>query len=284
MEKCDSRCISNQSDEAMELARLYKDNKKPNHRIVQINNKNYTMRWDHHTHTIYSHGKGKVIDNVREALSKGLDSIAISDHGPGHLTYGMKRKDFIKLRQDVEAVNTILPDFKVFMSVEANIVNGGKFNNYLDISKEEIEKEFDFIIAGYHYGIPNAHCIANWTSDRFGIGTANKRRLMIQNTDMVIGALYSNPIKILTHPGDKGPFDIQEIAKACENCNTLMEINGKHAHLTTDEIKICSKYDVNFVISSDAHHPKYVGEFEHSLRRALEAGLDVKRIVNIDVV
>ena len=86
MEKCDSRCIRNQSDEAMELSRLYKDNKKPPHRIVQINNKNYIMRWDHHTHTIYSHGKGKVIDNVREALSKGLDSIAISDHGPGHLT------------------------------------------------------------------------------------------------------------------------------------------------------------------------------------------------------
>ena len=28
-------------------------------------------------------------------------------------------------------------------------------------------------------------------------------------------ALYENEIDVLTHPGDKGPFDIEDIAKAC---------------------------------------------------------------------
>ncbi|MDD6540033.1 MAG: PHP domain-containing protein, partial [Firmicutes bacterium] len=42
----------------------------------------YELVYDLHTHTTYSHGKGSVEDNVREAFNKGLEYIAISDHGP----------------------------------------------------------------------------------------------------------------------------------------------------------------------------------------------------------
>ena len=50
----------------------------------------YRMVYDHHTHTIYSHGKGSIEDNVRVAAARGLKSVAVTDHGPGHLTYGLK--------------------------------------------------------------------------------------------------------------------------------------------------------------------------------------------------
>ena len=49
----------------------------------------YRMTFDFHTHTTYSHGKGSIEDNVKEAIKKGLKAIAITDHGPGHLTYGL---------------------------------------------------------------------------------------------------------------------------------------------------------------------------------------------------
>ena len=54
----------------------------------------YRMIYDHHTHTVYSHGKGTIEDNVRVASEKGLSSIAITDHGPGHLTYGIKMEKY----------------------------------------------------------------------------------------------------------------------------------------------------------------------------------------------
>ena len=43
----------------------------------------YELVYDLHTHTTYSHGKGSVEDNVREAFNKGLEYIAISDHEIG---------------------------------------------------------------------------------------------------------------------------------------------------------------------------------------------------------
>ena len=61
-----------------------------------------------------------------------------------------------------------------------------------------------------------------------------------------------------------------------------MEISTWHTHLTTEEIKISAKTDAQFVISSDAHTPDRVGSFSGGIERALEAGLDIARIVNVE--
>ena len=99
---------------------------------------------------------------------------------------------------------------------------------------------------------------------------------------MICDALRANDIAVLTHPGDKGPFDIEEIARVCAETDTLIEINGRHGHLTVEEIRIAAGVEgLKFIISSDAHTPDAVGSFRTALERALEAGLDVDRIVNI---
>ncbi len=48
----------------------------------------------------------------------------------------------------------------------------------------------------------------------------------------------------------------EDIVKACADTGTLVEINDKHRHLTVDEIRVAAKYDVQFVIGSDAHVPE----------------------------
>lgn len=238
----------------------------------------YKMIFDYHTHTIYSHGKGTIEDNVKVAIEKGLKEIAISDHGPGHLTYGVRNLDFPIMRQEIDELNKKYPEIKIYLSVEANVVSK---KNYLDINRLQ-EKWFDFIIAGYHYGIPKGYCVSNWLSNK-GLHF-NDKKLMIKNTDMTVKALHEHKIKILTHPGDKGPFDIEALSKACEETGTWMEISTWHPHLTVDEIKIAAKYDVKFIISSDAHTPGRVGSFFGGLERAREAGLDLERIVNIEKI
>lgn len=236
----------------------------------------YELVYDLHTHTTYSHGKGSVEDNVREAFNQGMEFIAISDHGPGHLFYGINRNDFVNIRNDIERMNVKYPKLNVKMSVEANIVKHG---NGLDVRPEEFE-EFDFIIAGYHYGLFGCDCIRNWLWNKgFRAGEDSLRK---SNTEMVINALRQNDISILTHPGDKGPFDIREIAEVCVETDTLMEINTWHGHLTEEEIRIAAEVpEVKFILSSDAHTPDRVGDVREGIIRALKAGLDLSRIVNI---
>ncbi len=235
----------------------------------------YSLKYDLHTHTTFSHGKGSIEDNVKEAVKKGLTAIAISDHGPGHLTYGIKRENVPVMHAEIERLKKIYPQIEIFLSVEANVIDRG---NCLDLTKEEFS-QYDFVIAGYHYGVRHGYCVQNYifnhTRGRSG------GSLLVKNTEMTIKAIYENDLKILTHPGDKGPFDIAEIAKACAARGTLMEINNRHGHMTVAELAAVERFDVSFIISSDAHVPGDVGSCDEAIRRLLAAGIDPQRVVNL---
>lgn len=247
---------------------------------MEINYDKYKMIFDYHTHTTFSHGKGSIEDNVKEGMRKGLRGIAITDHGPGHLTYGVARRDFPVMREEIDRLRLLYPEIEIYLGVEANVIGTG---TYLDV-KEEEKPYFDFLIAGYHYGIPGGHCIGNWMDSHKMVPEFYGKELLIKNTDMTLKCLYEHDLKILTHPGDKGRFDIESIAKACADTDTLMEISTWHSHLTVDEIKTAAKEDVKFVISSDAHTSNRVGSFKGGIKRALQAGLDIERIVNIEIL
>jgi len=247
---------------------------------LEIDYSRYRMKFDYHTHTTFSHGTGSIEDNVKAAIAKGLKGVAITDHGPGHLTYGVKRADVPEMRAQVEKLKTVYPEIEIFLGVEANIVAIGK---HLDVHPSEFA-DYDFVIGGYHYGVLNGYCVGNWLYSHGPTRGLNRRWLMVKNTDMTVKALYENNLKILTHPGDKGPFDMAEIAKACAETDTLMEISSRHKHLTAEEIKIAAKTDAKFIISSDAHAPELVGSYEGGISKAIEAGLDMSRIVNIEEI
>ena len=242
----------------------------------------YRLRYDHHTHTIYSrvgpylHGKGRIIDNARAAAKIGLDSLAITDHGPSDF-YGLALKRIPDMRRDIAKAKLTFPKLKVYLGVEADIVDTP---NGLDVSPADFDK-FDFVNAGYHY-VPRCHMIHNWLSFHMPWPDFLCRRLRKQNTARIVKALKSNDINILTHPGDKAFIDEYAVAKACEETGTLVEINARHKHPNADDLRIYKQYDVRFVISSDAHRPKHVGRYAESLALAIEAGLDTDRIVNIE--
>lgn len=247
---------------------------------------NYKMIFDYHTHTTYSHGltpwtphgKGTIEENARAAAAKGLSAIALSDHGPGHMTYGINLRDLPEIRSEIQRVKLLVPGLEIFLSAEANIRSGKRS---LDISPEEA-RQFDFLLGGYHLAVCQAHTVSNYFINRgYFANENNTRKARIRNTEMVVRALHENNLRILTHPGDKAPVDIMALAKACAETDTWMEISNFHSHLSGEEIKAVAGTAVQFVISSDAHRPERIGSFEKGLKRALEAGLDPARIVNI---
>ena len=251
----------------------------------------FRMLYDIHTHTTFSHGKGSIEDNVQAAIALGLAEIGIADHGPGHLTYGVKHENFRVMRQEIERLKPLYPQIRITLGVEANIINP---SGTLDIWPEEWTF-FDYVLAGYHYGIfgeapvraLRTHTVnlaathLRRRTPEWGAPVGGDRGQRKENTDLVVKALHENRIRVLTHPGDKGRFDLQAIAAACEETGTLMEISTWHEAPLTDELRHLAKRDVQFIVSSDAHTPDRVGTFLPGLERALEAGIDPERIVNL---
>ena len=84
-------------------------------------------RADYHTHTFFSHGKGTPEENVCAAVKKGLKTIAISEHGPAHLTYGVKGEKLKALRREIDRLNRVYGrDIQVLMGIEANLYGDGR--------------------------------------------------------------------------------------------------------------------------------------------------------------
>lgn len=242
----------------------------------------YRITGDYHTHTVYSrvgpyfHGKGRIIDNVRAAHEKGLREIAITDHGPTDF-YGLDLKKISGMRADIEDAMKAYPDVKVYLGVEADIVDSA---NGLDIAPEDFSL-FDFVNAGYHY-VPNCNMAGNLMSFHLPVSEKREAKLINENTKRIVKALTNNKIRILTHPGDKAYIDEEAVASACEKTGTLIEINARHRHPNAEDLKVYAAHDVKFIISSDAHKPENVGRYAESLALAFEAGIGIERIINIE--
>lgn len=239
------------------------------------------IKWDYHTHTIYSHGKGSIEDNVKVAVEKGLTRIAISDHGPGHFSYGIDRKKIGDMRADIDRIKDRYPEIEIFLGIEANVINK---SGALDITDEEKEL-FDFVMAGYHYGAFGEEPLhdlgvhaKNLIQSRFGTSTKKLKNI---NTELMLKAIYENELLAITHPGAKYDIYIGEVAKACAERGVWMELNNKHPFLSTKAIAEAAEYEVTFVIGSDAHSPNRVGCCENAIARLYESGIDKKRVVNL---
>jgi putative hydrolase len=249
----------------------------------RVNGRKYSLTSDLHTHTTFSHGSGSIDDNVISARAKGIYTIGICDHGPGHALYGIKRSDVPVMRAEIERLSHEYPDMNILLGVEANIIGG---SGKLDVKESEF-RFYDFIAAGYHYAAWGSNpvygvyrMVRNYTTSKTEIVTKSAIRA---NTRNVVRAIENYNIKILTHPGDKAPVDLLEVAVACAKNNTLVELNTHHRSLTAEDIKTMMLADIYFIISSDAHSPDYVGNFISAVNLAIDAGIDMARIINLKV-
>ncbi len=235
------------------------------------------MTYDIHTHTNYSHATGTIEENVQAAAAKGLKLIGISEHGPGHLSYGAKRESFALMRQEVDRLRPLYPQIEIQLGVEANIINAA---GDLDVGPAENDL-FDYVLAGYHYGAFGSMPMAAVRGWLFSVFRSRGKKGIAANTKMIVSAIERYPLKVLTHPGAKIKINIREVAKACAARGTLMEISHRYDALSVEDIRICAEEGVSFIVSSDAHHPEDVGCFEKGLARAKEAGVDLSRIMNL---
>ena len=230
---------------------------------------------DYHTHTKYSHGKGTIEENVLQAISKGIKTIGISDHGYKHLAYGIKLNDIYKMREEIDKLNEKYSNINILLGMECNILDS--YGN-IDINDKIIEN-CDYIMAGYHFA-------STPTSLKSMLNHCNNYMIKNEkskeyNTSSIINAMKNNDIFIITHPGDKGDVYIEEIAKVARDTDTRLEINSSHGFLNSNQLTKIKDTGNKFIIGSDAHIPENVGNFELAMKIIKESKVDLSLIENI---
>ena len=237
---------------------------------------------DYHTHTKYSrknHGKGSIEENVRVAHEKGLAQIAITDHGFNQKLYGVRRKDIAQVKAEIEDAKEMYP-IDILLGVEANLISS---NGDIDIVPEDMEN-LDILLCGFHrlvksttkreqlkFVFKNIMC-------EFFHHTSKKQKE--KNTNAYINAMRKYDIDILTHLNHACKVDVEKVARVAKETNTLIELNGKRLGMSDAEILKCYEIGCKFVINSDAHSPKRVGDCHLGLEAALRLRIPDSAIVN----
>ena len=232
---------------------------------------------DYHTHSKYSscnHGKNTIEEMVESAKAKGLTNLAITDHGPKHLFFGIKRKNIAKARLEIDKINKELESSentsslkKVYFGVEANIMNK---NGDIDLKPQEIEK-LDILLVGYHRGTLNS----------LRKPLLNDKKQKERYTRAYIDMVYKYNVDIITHPCEYIKVDCKRLAEACAKTDTLIEINTRHFRFTDADMLDMIGTGVKFIVGSDAHKKSRIACTDEALAVVNKFNI-ADRVVNLE--
>ena len=237
---------------------------------------------DYHTHTVYSHGKGQIIDNATVAKQKGLLEIGISDHGFSHPAFGLTGRKIPKMKAECQKA-TEQTGVKILLGIESNIIGT---DGAVDLKPNRYD-DFDIFLAGIHkfvlykFGTIFSLFIPNFLTDTFKVKSVSKS-LIKENTKTFINVIKNNPVDVITHLNFCCFADAVEVAKAAADYGTFIELNAKKTHLSDEEINKMLDTGVQFILNSDAHTPDRVGEISLVEKLLSRVNIPEDRIVNIN--
>ena len=240
------------------------------------------INFDLHTHTVWSHGKGTIEENAAEAARKGLEGIAITDHGFSHPAFGMRRRYLDEMKRECVAASEKY-GVKVLLGIESNLRGE---DGTIDVKPKDYEK-LDVILAGVHRFIYYKY-FRDFTrllgQNIFFNVTKFKptKNLIAYNTKCYVNAIKHNPVDVITHVGFLCFCDPVEVAKAAADYGTYIEINTKKTHLSDEQWEKVIETGVDFVVDSDAHRVERVGDSALAEELFKRVNFPMERIKNIN--
>lgn len=236
---------------------------------------------DWHTHSRYSDGRGSIEENVAAAVDRGLDEIAITDHGPANISAGIQGiHSYTLVREEIKKINEKYPQIRVKTGAEADIT---KSDGTIDLPVECADS-LDVLIVGLHPYIWPASFDAAWSlvarNQAAQVSRASREKARVTNTKALKDAVYKYNVDFVSHPDLKMPVDVGELSIACAAQGTAIEINTGHHYDKTALVSSAAKTGVKFVVNSDAHFPETVGRLEEGGRLLEKFNIPAERVLN----
>jgi DNA polymerase (family 10) len=210
-----------------------------------------------HSHSNWSDGVNTIEEMAKECIKKGYEYLVISDHSKS-ATYakGLSEERIREQHRYIDELNGQLAPFKIFKSIECDILNDGS----LDYTNN-ILASFDLIIASVHSNLKMPE---------------DKAMARVMNA-------ISNPyVTILGHMtgrlllSRKGyPLDHKKIIDTCAANGIAIEINAHPRRLDMDWrwIEYATQKNVLLSINPDAHNLEGFNDIKYGVLAAQKGGL-----------
>ena len=221
----------------------------------------YRIAGDMHTHTSVSqHAYSTIAENIEYTKRQGLEFLGWTDHGP-EMMDGAIAHHFLCMN----SLPMMMEGIRVFKGAEVNIKS---FGGRVDLPDSTLSF-MEWVIASYHV-------------EAIDPGTKE------ENTEGWLNVIRNPFIDCIGHPGNMAyDCDHETVVKALKEYGKVLEVNSNSFAIRkgstescSDLIRLCKKYDVPVVATSDAHIMYRVGDVQESLNLLRELEYPAERILN----
>ncbi len=217
-----------------------------------------------HSHSKYSDGANTLKELATYCKEQGFEYLVISDHSKSAFyANGMKEENIIAQHAEIEELNKQLFPFKIFKSVESDILYDGQLD-YTD----DVLKTFDLVIASVHSQL-------KMTEEK-----------AMQRLIKAIENPYTNILGHMTGrlllSREGYPVDHKKIIDACAANDVCIELNANPYRLDIDYswIGYCQEKNVLISVNPDAHNLRGVHDIKYGVIAARKGGLLKENTLN----
>lgn len=237
--------------ESKEIIATAKNNKLP--AVIEISDITSII----HSHSKWSDGVNTIEEMAKKCIAMDLQYMVISDHSKtAFYANGLSEERLMAQHQEVDELNAKLYPFRIFKSIESDILNDGS----LDYS-DDILESFDLVIASVHSNLKMSEEKA-------------MMRLMnaIENPyTSILGHMTGR--LLLSRNGY--PVNHKKIIEACAANDVVIELNAHPKRLDIDWrwIYYCLEKGVLISIDPDAHSTDGFADVKYGVIAAQKAGV-----------
>ena len=210
-----------------------------------------------HSHSNWSDGSNTIEEMANECIKRGYEYLVISDHSQtAFYANGLKEDRIMEQHRYIDALNNKLSPFRIFKSIESDILNDGSLD-YPDM----VLKTFDLVIASIHsnLGMPEEK--------------ANTR--LIKAIENPYSTILGHMTGRLLLSRNGYPVNHKMIIDACAANNVVIELNAHPRRLDIDWkwIDYALEKNVLLSINPDAHTLDGFDDVKYGVLAAQKGGL-----------
>ena len=214
-----------------------------------------------HAHSQWSDGSQTLEEMAKACMEQGFEYLVISDHSKSAFyANGLSEERIAAQHQQIDELNARYPSFRIFKSIECDILNDGS----LDYGNDVLST-FDLVITSIHSNL-------KMTEEK---AMARLLKAIEHPSTTILGHMTGR--LLLSRKGY--PVDHQKIIDACKANEVVIELNAHPRRLDIDWRFIQQALDKGVMISidPDAHAVDGYKDVKYGVLAAQKGGLTKER-------